>query len=139
MTPGHRVVAAARAAVGAKFRLHGRAVADGFDCIGLAAHALAAGGFAGPVPTGYALRGGVPHQVAAMLDAAGLVRVGDTLAGDVLLLATGPGQLHLAIATEDGCIHADALLRRVVERPGAIPWPILGRWRLADSTNETGA
>lgn len=136
MSAGDRVAEAARAAIGAKFRLHGRAVAHGFDCIGLVAHALAAGGFRGEVPTGYGMRGGVPAQVAAVLDATGLVRVADALAGDVLLLATGPGQLHLAIATADGCIHADAALRRVVERPGALPWPVLGRWRLADATKE---
>ena len=28
-----------------------------------------------------------------------------------------------------GIIHADAMLRRVVERPGPVPWPVLGRWR----------
>ncbi len=139
MTAADRVAAAARSAMGAKFRLHGRAPADGLDCIGLVAHALAAGGFAGEVPTGYALRGGVPAHVAALLDAAGLERVAEEAAGDVLLLATGPGQLHLAIATGDGCIHADAVLRRVVERPGALPWPILGRWRLADVTPESEA
>jgi hypothetical protein len=30
-----------------------------------------------------------------------------------------------------GIIHADAQLRRVVERPGPLPWPEIGRWRLA--------
>ena len=38
----------------------------------------------------------------------------------------------LAIATDAGIIHADAALRRVVERPGAPPWPIVARWRKDD-------
>ena len=31
---------------------------------------------------------------------------------------TGPGQLHFAVRTTRGLVHADATLRRVVERPG---------------------
>ena len=50
-------------------------------------------------------------------------------AGDLVLFRAGPGQLHLGIASEDGVIHADASLRRVVERPGMPPWPELMRWR----------
>src|SRR3546814_12425954 len=55
-------------------------------------------------------------------------------AGEVLLCASAPGQLHLAISisgsTSGGLVHADALLRRVVARPGVAPSPVLGRWRL---------
>lgn len=125
-----RIVAAARAAVGARFRLHGREPETGLDCVGLAAWALRAGGFAGAVPSGYRLRSGNAERVAALLDAGGLVRVADALPGDLVLAASGPGQLHLVIATEDGFVHADAGLRRVVERPGAAPWPVVGRWRV---------
>lgn len=82
------------------------------------------------VPSGYALRGGDPVRVAALIDARGLVPVSDRRAGDVLLCASGPGQLHFAIDSGNGVIHADAVLRRVVERPGPVPWPVLGRWRL---------
>lgn len=125
------VVAAARAALGARFRLHGRAVEEGLDCVGLAAHAYAAAGYAGAVPSGYALRGGNPAKIAAQLAEAGLVpAAAPILPGDLLLFAAGPGQLHLAIASDTGIIHADAALRRVVERPGAPPWPRIGAWRL---------
>lgn len=119
------VVAAARGAIGARFRLHGRDPASGLDCVGLAALALGEDA----VPSGYALRGGDPERVAAMIDARGLARVHDARAGDLLLCASGPGQLHLAIDSGTGVIHADALLRRVVERPGPVPWPVLCRWR----------
>lgn len=118
------VAHAARAAVGARFRLHGRDPATGLDCVGLAA--LACGLDA---PTGYALRGGDAEHVAAWLDAV-LVRADEAAAGDLLLMRTGPGQLHLGIRTDGGFVHADAGLRRVVERPGAPPWPVLGAWRI---------
>jgi cell wall-associated NlpC family hydrolase len=128
MSPGERAVAAARRAVGAKFRLHGREVATGLDCVGLAALALRAVGFSGPVPSGYALRSGDVARTVAMIEGAGLVPVDDAAAGDLVLLRAGPGQLHFAIQTEDGMIHADAMLRRVVERC-ALPWSVIGRWR----------
>jgi hypothetical protein len=34
------------------------------------------------------------------------------------------------ILTPGGFVHADAGLRRVVERLGAVPWPVVGCWRL---------
>lgn len=120
------VVGCARSAVGARFRLHGREVATGLDCVGLAA--LAYGEAA--VPSGYALRGGDPARITALIEARGLVPTTDAGAGDLLLCASGPGQLHLAIDSGGGVIHADAMLRRVVERPGPVPWPVIGRWRL---------
>lgn len=128
MSPGEQAAAAARAAVGAKFRLHGREAATGLDCVGLAALALRAAGFGGPVPSGYALRSGDVGRAVAVIEAAGLVRVGDPQAGDLVLLRAGAGQLHFAIQTEHGMVHADAMLRRVVER-AALPWPVIGRWR----------
>ena len=128
-----RIVAAARGAVGARFRLHGRDPATGLDCVGLAAWALAGGGWRGVVPSGHALRGGNREAVAALIADLGLVSIADAQPGDLVLAASGPGQLHLAILTPDGLVHADAGLRRVVERPGAMPWPIVGRWRFFGS------
>lgn len=124
------VVAAARAAVGARFRLHGRDPASGLDCVGLAAHAYRAVGVEVAIPRGYALRGGDPAAITRLIEAGGLVRAEDARPGDLLLCDSGPGQLHLVIADEDGVIHADAMLRCVVARPGPLPWPVIGRWRL---------
>lgn len=123
-------VAAARAAVGTRFRLHGRDPATGLDCVGLAALAMRAEGFSGEVPRGYALRSGDAARACEAVAAAGLAPAAEPRAGDLLLLRTGPGQLHLAIDSGGGIIHADAMLRRVVERPGPAPWPVVGRWRV---------
>lgn len=133
------VVAAARGAVGVRFRLHGRDPAYGLDCVGLAAlairaGAIRAGGGQTLIPTGYALRSGDSDAAAAMIEVAGLIRADHGQPGDLLLCRAGPGQLHLVIdsgAPGGGFIHADAQLRRVVERPGPPPWPVIGRWRLA--------
>lgn len=130
------IVAAARGAVGVRFRLHGRDPAFGLDCVGLAALAYRNAGVGGDVPRGYALRGGDPAAFAAMIDACGLTRVADAGAGDLLLCAAGPAQFHLAIDSGSGVIHADAMLRRVVERPGPPPWPVLARWRMATTTEK---
>lgn len=127
MTRAGRVVAAARATIGARFRAHGRDPAFGLDCVGVAAWALAAGGWRGRVPAGYALAAGEAAVAPAML--AGLEPCDGEAAGDLLLCRAGGG-LHLAIRTEMGFVHADAGLRRVVERPGAPPWPVLAAWRL---------
>lgn len=123
MTAGACAAAAARSAVGARFRLHGRDPATGLDCVGLAALALRV-----EVPTGYALRSSDAARVVAAIEAIGLIRAADARAGDLLLLQAGPGQLHFAIQSEAGIIHADAMLRRVVERSD-VPWPVIGRWR----------
>lgn len=114
----------ARALVGVRFRLHGRDPATGLDCVGVVACAT---GIA--ARTGYALRGGDPREIEAALRAAGFARVPDPGAGDILLLRPGPGQLHMGVRTEAGLVHADAGLRRVIERPGDPEGEVLGIWR----------
>lgn len=121
---GSAIEAAALALVGCRFRVHGRDPATGLDCVGVVALATGVA-----VAGGYALRGGDLGAVAARILAAGLVAVADALPGDVMLMRSGPGQLHLAVKTARGFVHADAGLRRVVERPGEPEWEILGLWR----------
>jgi murein DD-endopeptidase / murein LD-carboxypeptidase len=118
------IEAAALALVGARFRLHGRDLATGLDCVGVAAAAAGV-----DAPSGYALRGGDAAMIADLIERAGLVAVAGAQAGDILLMRTGPGQLHLGVRTAGGMVHADAGLRRVVERPGPPEWEILGQWR----------
>jgi murein DD-endopeptidase / murein LD-carboxypeptidase len=118
------VIARARAAIGVRFRPWGRAPASGLDCVGLVGWAYGVA-----VPAGYAMRSGDAARVQALALAAGLHAADGRAAGDLVLLASGPGQLHLGIDSGTGLIHADAMLRRVVERPDPAPWPVVGRWR----------
>ncbi|MGB3928819.1 MAG: peptidoglycan endopeptidase, partial [Sphingobium sp.] len=120
------VVARARALLGAPFRLHGRSAA-GVDCVGLAVLA-----FGRDAPCPYGLRSGGEGWAARWLSAAGMRRVDEGGAGDLALVRPGPLQLHLMIATGAGFIHAHAGLGRVVEMPGASPWPIVGWWRACE-------
>lgn len=124
MSRGDEIVARARALVATRFRAQGRGD-EGLDCIGLVAAALGQGG----VRRDYAMRGGCAEVLARELAAVGLGPVEAAEAGDVVVLRAGPGQLHLGIGTGDGLVHADAGLRRVVERPGPVPWPMIGVWR----------
>ena len=132
MSARARAVAAARGAVGARYRLHGRDPRFGLDCVGLVGLALRAGGCTDPIPAGYALRGGTAGGMLDLIDRAALRRTDRPQPGDLLLFAVGPAQFHLAIKSADGIYHADALLRRVVERPGVPPWPLLAAWALID-------
>lgn len=124
-----RVARAARGCVGTRFRLHGREVAGGLDCVGVVAVALRAGGYGGPVPGDYRLRTGAVRFDFAR---AGLATADGRSPGDVIVARAGAGQVHLVVRTDLGFVHADASLRRVVERPGPVPWPMLGAWRLGE-------
>lgn len=122
---GEAVVARARALVGVRFRLQGRSREGGLDCVGLAAAAVPLRDVRGD----YRLRGGSPGELEAELRAAGLCPAETRAAGDILVMRSGVEQLHLGVWTGSGLIHADAGLRRIVERPGLPPWPMLSVWR----------
>ncbi|WP_420140896.1 peptidoglycan endopeptidase [Sphingomonas sp.] len=126
MMGGDAIVAHARACVGARFRPHGRDPRWGLDCVGVAAAA-----FGREVAGDYPLRGGDPDAVSRAIAALGLRRIAPDLAaaGDLVLMAAGPEQLHLAVLTERGFVHADAGLRRVVETPGRPVLAVIGAWR----------
>ena len=121
MTPVER----ARALVGTRFRPQGRSTGYGLDCLGLATIAYRVP--LDRVPIGYHLRG---DHGPALMD--GLQRyfrpVEKAASGDLLLLEAGRGQVHLAVRTEAGFIHADAR-RGVVETPGDPPWRLLRAFR----------
>lgn len=119
---GTEALARARAVLEVPFRLHGRDPLRGFDCVGLVAHAWAV-----EAPTGYAMRGAPRERIERLLSDLGFAPA-DPSPGAVVLIAAGPGQLHLAVWTGAGVIHADAAARRVVERALPLPWPILTTW-----------
>jgi cell wall-associated NlpC family hydrolase len=128
---GAAIAARARALVGTRFRPQGRQPALGLDCVGLAA--AAAGVPAERLPGDYALRGQKLARIEQELCDLGCVPVpgGAAEPGDVVVCDAGPAQFHLAVATGEGFVHADAGLRRVIERPLPLPWPALSVWRMA--------
>ena len=89
----------------------------------------------------YGLRTSDPEVVHRDFDQCGFFRVAPAAAaaGDVLLVKSGPMQLHVVVLTDLGYLHADASLRRVVEVPGPVPWPALSAWRWPDEDDDLGA
>ena len=136
MSIGERVAARARALVGVRFRPQGRDPATGLDCVGTAA--LAAGMDPARVRRDYALRGQRLAQIEHDLCELGCqpVAAGEGEPGDVAVCDAGPAQFHLIVLTGDSFVHADAGLRRVVERPLPVPWPVAGLWRLVEEGDE---
>lgn len=128
----HPLVRAAADLVGTPFRLHGRDPATGLDCVGLVCAALVATGGKPIAPRGYSLRNLAVDQWLDLARQSGLVKSpGLIRAGDVLLIALGACQHHLAIADDaDSIIHAHAGLRQVVCQRRAIDWRISAKWRI---------
>ncbi|TKD51651.1 peptidoglycan endopeptidase [Sphingomonas baiyangensis] len=126
---GAAIAAAARGLVGASFRLHGRDPATGLDCVGVVLAALDGAGCGVADVNGYRLRTADADHAAGVIAGAGLARVDAPQVGDVALMRAGGVQLHLGIVTESGLVHADAHLRRVVERPGTPPSPVIAWFR----------
>jgi hypothetical protein len=86
------------------------------------------------VPRNYALRGEHLARLEHCLAALGFMPIphGNGLPGDILVAESGPQQVHLAVISETGLVHADAKLGRVAERPGEAPWPVRSIWRLSE-------
>ena len=126
-----QVEARALALVGTEFRPQGRS-AEGVDCAGLVLLACRL-----PIDDSrrdYRLRGDHWDELQPIIArhfrtvAVRLARAPQP--GDLLVMAERADQVHLAIASTAGLIHADARIGRVVERPGAPPWPVIGVYRL---------
>lgn len=133
---GAQLARAAASFIGTPFRLNGRSAEAGLDCVGLVAASLANIGRKPVPPVGYELRNSTIGVFLQAAPASGLIEVaGPISAGDIVLVAPGPGQQHLLIAeSSTSFIHAHAGLRRVVRMPGPPPWPIIRHWRLSDVT-----
>jgi hypothetical protein len=118
----------ARALVGTSFRPQGRARELGLDCIGLV---LAVFGLpADEVRRDYRLRGDHRSEMlAAFAKHFRRVSTERRRIGDVLVLQVAPEQMHLAVLTASGFVHADARRGKVVETPGMPPWSLLAVFR----------
>lgn len=118
----------AQALVGTRFRPQGRTPEHGLDCVGLLLCA-----FDLPrdlVRSDYRLRGEYRAEIEHGLRQ-NFRRIPKKWRrdGDVMLFGVARDQLHLAIGTDAGFVHADARLGHVVETPGDPPWPLLGLYR----------
>ena len=115
----------ARDLIGAPFRPQGRDVALGLDCLGLAAIS-----FDVPdVPADYRLRGDhLPRLCRGLERHFRRVSRRAAIPGDLMLFDVGRGQIHLAVKSAMGAIHADAW-HGVVEMPGTPSWSLLRVFR----------
>ena len=118
--------------IGIPFLLHGRSADAGLDCVGLAGLCLSAVDKDAAVPTDYRLRGQHIERACAYFDARHFSRVSDgsVVSGDIVLLEPGVRQIHLAVMTPKGAVHAHLGLGRVVATPLPLPWPTIAQWRL---------
>ena len=117
----------ARALLGTRFRPQGRG-AEGLDCIGVI---LATFGIPSEaVRSNYALGGNQQSEVEqGLLNFFRRVRPSELRPGDVMFMDVTGEQLHLAVRTANGFVHAHAGIRRVVETPGMPDWKLLGVYR----------
>ncbi len=131
---GTALAEAAHALVGTRFRLQGRDLSTGLDCIGVLAASLDAVGKPAALPFTYRLKTLGACDAESWASASGLSQAsGAVIAGDVLLAQISPCQFHLLIALgQESFVHAHAGLRGVVRHDGALPWPIAGHWRLIE-------
>lgn len=126
---GDRIAKRARALVGTRFRPQGRDPKYGLDCVGTAAAAAAID--PQRVRGDYSMRGQSIAEAEHALDALGWLKIkGRSEAGDVVVCQAGTAQVHLVVSTGTRFVHADAGLRRVVERPFPLPWPAMSVWRM---------
>lgn len=120
---------------GTDFRLHGRSVDYGLDCIGLAAECLGAADVTCNVPTGYSIRGGSAKQIEEVMALSGfteLPRDEPFCDGDIVLVRPSAIQWHLMIKTDGGFVHAHAGLGQVVFTPGEAQWSIEKIFRILE-------
>lgn len=119
--------ARARALVGTRFRPQGR-TSEGLDCVGVV---LATYGIdPGEISRDYHLRGDYRSAIKAeALPYFRKIARSKAAPGDLLLLEVAKEQLHFAVRTSHGLVHAHMGLRRVTETPGPPTWRVLAAYR----------
>jgi cell wall-associated NlpC family hydrolase len=122
------IIRRARSLAGSPFRPQGRDPQTGLDCVGLILRVFQID--ATHVRRDYRLRGEHLSELDETLsNHFERVPAAMKAAGDVLLCRVRQGQAHLAIECGGSIIHADAKLRRVVERRGSCAWPVIAAFR----------
>lgn len=125
------IAACATTLLDVPFRLHGRTVEAGLDCVGVVARCLSEAGCNFAPPANYRVRGNFEERANAFFETGHFRTVEDSslVAGDILLLRPGPRQIHMAVVTPAGAVHAHMGLGRVVLSPLPLSWPSIGQWR----------
>ncbi|WP_438728131.1 peptidoglycan endopeptidase [Parasphingorhabdus sp. DH2-15] len=131
---GEQIAEAAKQCIGSPFRLHGRCLHKGLDCVGVALHALRSVRDVPAPPDTYSLRGPGQSTVLLWAQSAGLLRLGkddNGQSGDIVLVAPAAGQSHLLVKVPTGFVHAHLGCRKTLLTTSLSPWPVQIRWRLA--------
>jgi murein DD-endopeptidase / murein LD-carboxypeptidase len=98
------------------------------DCVGVAITVFRVP--ADRVPRKYRMRGNSWLDLRAGLgEFFRRVPPAELRAGDLMVMRVSDDQLHLAVRTSLGFVHAHAGVRRVVETPGSPEWALLGAYR----------
>lgn len=136
ITPPHThqqasIAATALTLLGIPFRLYGRSVETGLDCVGLVARCLSAAGDGFEAPLDYGIRGIFEDRAKAFFDDPRFENIADAslVAGDILLLRPGSRQVHFAVLTRQGAVHAHMGLGRVVLTPLPLSYCTIAQWR----------
>lgn len=118
----------ARMLVGLKFRPQGRDPRVGLDCVGLVLCTFRLA--SDLVRKNYRICG--PNCAEAQKSLSRIfTEIGpdSAVAGDVLLFRLRRERAHLAISCGKSIVHADASLRRIVETPIPLEWPVVAAFR----------
>lgn len=128
---GIAIAARAVELVGVPFRLRGRSVEAGLDCVGVVAYALECTGCTFDIPSDYTHRGEYLARISAFFDRDWFSKIASEAPqlGDILLYRPADRQVHFAIETVHGVVHAHAGLHRVVLTPRPLTWPVIRHWR----------
>lgn len=126
-------------AIGVRFRLHGRSLCNGLDCVGLIAHAIKPLIADREIPRHYSLRFDDMSAPIAFFESLDFERIeykqarsdADFEIGDIVLIAPAATQLHFIIITDGAYIHAHSGLRKIVKVNHPILSPIKSVWRYA--------
>jgi murein DD-endopeptidase / murein LD-carboxypeptidase len=126
-----RIAACALTFLGAPFRLHGRSINAGVDCVGVVAACLLEAGHHVETPTCYRIRGDFEKRAQVFFADARFQNVNDAswVAGDVLMFRPAARQIHLAVLAQGGAVHAHMGLGRVVLTPLPLPYDQIAQWR----------
>ncbi len=136
MVEGLRIVDAARAWLGVRWRHQGRNSHSGVDCIGLCICVARECGYRVPDATGYARRQDGGQLIAVLSSHLSVVPTDQGRQGDVALFRDEGFPVHVGImALKRGLrtvIHAHARRRQVLEEPLETVGQPLGMFRLKE-------